>query len=336
MRIATLAVRSGWALPGRLVAAASALALLSVVASAASVHAQPTYPIFPTDAGTFGDQLMFFYDTTTDHTTFMTVGNTNVTGIVIETVFYSSATLQRVAERVSVIPAGGAEVIDPTTVTGVPGTAGIALVTPIVSEITHTPTVPVRPLVGGFTIVNVPLGSGTGQNPFGRLALVAGGGVQPRAAAGATPDGIAVIYQNINPGQPAPSLTLPVYFNPTTLAPPEQDGNRVFLASFTDQYAAPVGPSAEARFNIVPINRSASATFFNGSTGTAILTTATPVSGVRFDTLQNLAGGATLDTAGRLELNVPAQTTGFDNFFGMASQSLGTFSVGQRLVPVDF
>jgi hypothetical protein len=61
------------------------------------------------------------------------------------------------------------------------------------------------------------------------------------------------------------------------------------------------------------------------------------VSGVRFETLQSLAGATPFASSGRFEISYPlAGLTNADNFFGMASQSLGTFAIGQRLVPTDF
>jgi hypothetical protein len=160
-------------------------------------------------------------------------------------------------------------------------------------------------------------------------------------------DGLTVAYQNVLPSSPCldplvpacgdSSLTFPVYFNPNTLSPPEQDGNRLFFASFSDQYAAPVGPKGAARFNIIPDTVETQATFYSASGGDPLLATTLTVSGVRFETLQGLAGGDPFTSSGRLDITYPFEgLDDSDNFFGMASQALGTFAIGQRLVPTDF
>jgi hypothetical protein len=320
--------------------AVSALALVSVLASSVTARAQLLFPPFPTETNTYGDQLIYFYDLRPARTTFLTVGNPSASGVVLEIVFYSQS-LERITEQVVVLPAFGATVLDPGQSQGVPGTAGLVVMTPITSEVDNTPIVPQRPLVGGFSIVNQTLGAGTGGNPFGRLALKrTGADLETRATPGATVDGLTVVYQNTLPSSPGnglSSLTFPVYFNPNTLSPADQDGNRLFFASFSDQYAAPVGPLGAARFNIVPDPVDTQATFYNASGGAPLLITTLTVSGVRFETLQSLAGGTPLTSSGRLEISYPfAGLSDADNFFGMASQSLGTFAIGQRLVPTDF
>ncbi len=131
-------------------------------------------------------------------------------------------------------------------------------------------------------------------------------------------------------------MTLPVYFNPATLAPPDQDGNRLFFAAFQDQYNAPVGPNGAGRFHVVPVAVNALASFFGSNDGQLIGTVPATVSGVRFDTLQGLSNGLPLTSSGRLEIVYPGRSGGSQNFFGMASQSLGTFAVGQPFVPLVF
>ncbi len=325
----------------------SVLALVSVLASSFTAQAQLTFQPFPTELNTYGDQLIYFYDLRPDRTTFLTVGNTSASDVVLEIVFYSQS-LQRITEQVVVLPAFGARVVDPGQSQGVAGTAGLVVMTPITSEVDNTPIVPPRPLVGGFSIVNQTLGAGTGGNPFGRLALNrTGADLETRGEPGATVDGLTVVYQNALPASPCldplvpacgrSSLTFPVYFDPNTLSPADQDGNRLFFASFSDQYAAPVGPKGALRFNIIPDPVETQATFYNASGGAPLLTTVLTVSGVRFETLQGLAGETPFTSSGRLEITYPfAGLSNSDNFFGMASQSLGTFAIGQRLVPTDF
>jgi hypothetical protein len=317
------------------------IALAASLLANGMAWAQATFQGLPHVPGTVGDQLVYFFDARTNRTTFLTVGNTATTNsVLLEFVYYSESLDNRLAEQVISVPGGGAIVVDPTSVTGVPGNAGLIVVTPIVSETDHTPVVPPRPLVGGFSIVNIALGAGFGDNPFGRLALVGppGGGLAVRANPGSLVDGAGASYQSIQPRTVEPSLTLPVYLNPTSLGSPDQDGNRVLFAAFRDQYAAAVGPGNSARFNLTPITVNLTVNFFNSSNGQKIVTSrAFSVNAVDLDSLQDIAGsGVTFTQSGRLELTVSAAFgLPVDSFFGTSAEALGTFAFGQRLIAVD-
>lgn len=288
----------------------------------------------PPEAGTVGDQLLFFYDARPGRTTFLSVGNPNPAAALLEVVFYDQALATRLAEQVLEVPAHGARVLDPTLIAGVPGHAGLAAVTPIVTADDHRPLVLQRPLVGGYTVANVALGAGFGQNPFGRLAVAGGTGARddvPRAGPGTVVDGQTVRFQTIQPGTTAPSLVVPAHFNPAALAPPEQDGNRLVLAAFRDAYDAAVGPGGASRFTLEPVARDLSVSLFDDE-GTAVVSAgALAVSGVRLDTLQGLAGGAVLDRPGYVELTLADPPAAGEGFLGLFGQALGTFAVGQRL-----
>lgn len=320
----------------------AAAALAACVLSAGSARAQQ-FPGLPTAPGTSGDQLLFFYDVRAERTTFLSVGNTDpAAGVTLEIVFYSQEFDSRIAETVIVVPGGGSVIIDPTNQTlfpGVSGNAGLAVVTPIVSEANHTPIVTARPLQGAYTIVNTTLGAGFGDNAFGRLALqgAPGAGPFPRAAAGTPVDGQNVFYQGIQPiPQTAPSLTLAAFFNPNTLAPPEDDGNRVLLAAFRNEYAAPVGPGNAPRFNLRSITNSSTVTFYQSSNGQRFVTNRqTSITGVDLTSLQDLAGLTTFPSGGRLDVVVGNFNSADESLFGAYSQSLGTFAGAQRLIPVD-
>ena len=131
---------------------------------------------------------------------------------------------------------------------GAAGTAGLAVVTPVVSSDDLTPVVPSQPIVGGFTFANLQLSSGFGQNPFARSAVGAGSGAP--AAPGTQVDGVSVVYERFDPG----ILNIPVYFDPATLAPPANDGNRILIAAFADRY--------DGAFSIAPVSTQAAVTFF--------------------------------------------------------------------------
>src|SRR5262245_26072532 len=262
-----------------------------------------------------GDQLLFVYDARTDRVPFLSVANPSNESVFIDVAFYRQDLSGRIAGGVIELAAAANRVIDPTRDFGggANGNAGLAVLTPVTSATDASPVVPPQPLVGGFTLANTQLGSGFGENPFSRLAVTSTGA---HAAAGSAVDGTTVSYERVAPG----ILVLPVYFNPQTLEPPERDGNRVILTTFDDQYGTP--------FNVVGRSDSATAHFFDGS-GVPIATTPVTVDGVLLSNLQALAGGADVLTgSGKVFFDVDP---GNGNYFGLFSQSLGTFASGQRL-----
>jgi hypothetical protein len=127
---------------------------------------------------------------------------------------------------------------------------------------------------------------------------------------------------------------VPVYFNPLTLSPVADDGNRLILASFFDAYAAPVGPGGAARFTVAPVNQGATVRIVDDA-GTVLSDAgAIAIGGVVLSDLQSLAGGLVLDRPGRVEFRMmPPPGT---SVFGIFGQAVGTFAVGQRLPPIDF
>ena len=270
--------------------------------------------------GTSGDQLIYFYDARTDRVPFLTIANPSGTPVVIELAFYPQGLGSRLGEQVYTLPGGGNVVVDPTQASvanGVAaGNAGLAVVTPIASATDSHPVVPPAPLTGGYTLANQTLAAAFGENPYGRLAVTSSGA---RASAGAQVDGNAVKYQRFTPSV----LMVPVYYNPQTLAPAADDGNRVIVAAFTDSYGA--------QFDIGPGTDTPPATFCN-SGGFEVATGAPEVSGVLLSDLQAIAGASTLSGSGKLFLDV---TAGNGNVFGIYSQSLGTFAAAQRMPAVD-
>src|SRR5262249_51868413 len=140
-----------------------------------------------------------------------------------------------------------------------------------------------------------------------------------RAAANSTVDGGKVRYQRIAPAV----LTIPVYFAPASLGPVENDGNRVVVAAFADQYGA--------GFALAPANASLAASFFNGG-GTHVAQSSLTASGVLLSDLQSVAGAdGPLTSSGKVFFAVTAPDA---NVFGVFAQSLGTFASGLRMSAV--
>ncbi|MDG2305963.1 MAG: hypothetical protein P8R42_15205 [Candidatus Binatia bacterium] len=264
-----------------------------------------------------GDQLIFLYDARADRIPFLGVANTTDERVFVEVAFYDAGLDSRVADAVvEILPAANV-IIDPKSFAdgGAIGHAGLALVTPVEGPDDRRAVVPPGPLTGVFTLANLALGSGFGQNPFARSA-VDGDGKRPPS--GTVVDGADVAYERFAPEV----LVIPVYFNPQTLEPPELDGNRVLLATFQDDYGVPFGVSGRSD--------NAMAVFFDAS-GKRLITQPALVNGVLLSNLQTLADGITLDSSGKVFFDVDP---GEGNYLGLYSQSLGTFAAGQRLPSV--
>lgn len=266
-----------------------------------------------------GDQLLFFYDAREGRVPFLSVSNPSDSPVEIAVAFYPASLVSRVGTASFTVPPAGNVVIDPTSadVAGgaANGNAGLAVVTPVASGTTQA-TVPPKPLTGGFTLANTTLAAAFGENAFGRLAVNGSG---QHASAGATVNGSPVRYQRFAPEV----LEVPVHFNPQTLAQASDDGNRIVLASFTDQYGA--------QFDVAPATDNAPAVFFDAS-GFEVATGTAAINGVLLTDLQALAGATTLAKSGKVFIDV---TPGSGNVFGIFSQSLGTFASGQRMPAVS-
>lgn len=289
---------------------------LTLAALGGAADAQPTLGT----PSVSGDQLIFLYDARTDRTTFLSVANVSDETVSLDVAFYAGDLTSEVAGATVTLGAAANTVIDPTSFGGggAAGNAGLAVVTPVVSADNLTPVVPPQPIVGGFTFANLSLESGFGQNPFGRRAVSSGSGAQ--AAPGTQVDGAGVVYERFDPG----ILNIPVYFDPATLASPANDGNRVLLAAFADDY--------DGAFSISPVSTQAAVTFFDNA-GVRIAENSISINGVLFSDLQAVSGGAAIDgSSGKVFFEVNAQG---GNVFGLFSQSISTFAAGQRMPAVN-
>jgi hypothetical protein len=319
--------------PARKVALAALACAVVAMLAAAPGRAQS---IIPTP-GNSGDQLIFFYDARTNRVPFLAVSNFAEQAVVVETVFYGQ-NLNVITTEVATIPARGAlPTIDPTDTArfpGVNGNAGLVVVTAVQSMGDTTPVVPpapsddtsAGPLFGGFTLANLGLNAGFGQNPFARIAVDQNG---QRAAAGSVVDGVATRYQNIAPDV----LTVPFYFNPQNLADPALDGNRIILGTFADTYNAGnfrIGAPAPAISFDYIMENSAGAVLVDTSNNVQVVDPIS-VAGVHFNDLQSLAGPLTLTGPGKVTFITTGAVPAGDNLFGLVSQAVGTFSVGQRM-----
>jgi hypothetical protein len=299
----------------RFVAIALSFVLAAASARPARAQVEITTPI------TSGDQLIFFYDATAGHVPFLVVSNISPSDVTLDVGWYSQDLTQRIATQTLPVPVGGNVVLDGSMVVGVSGHAGLTVVTPV--DNSGRPIVP-QPfngtlpsdasgsLVGGFTLADLSTGGAFGSNPIGRLAVTSDGS---HAAAGSIVDGTTVFYQNFA----ANTLVAPFYFNPSSGVPV---ASSVVLVAFKDQYSA-------SGFNIVQGTLSLDYGLVDAS-GNQLHVSDIAVTGVTLTTIQALAGDVPLQSSGKVVFRnstvlLPAGT----NVFGVMSQSLGTFGVGQ-------
>lgn len=271
------------------------------------------------NGGIAGDQLLFFFDARDGRVPFFTVANpSSESSVIVEIAVYPSSLDDRIDEATATLAPLGNLIVDLTQLGAgqAGGRVGLAVVTPVVSADEARPVVPLEPLVGGFTLANVPLDSGFGENPVGRLGVLASGA---RATPGQVVDGATIRYQRLTPDV----LMVPVFYNPEQLAPARDDGNRVILAAFADQYGD--------RFELAPASTGAEATVFDPS-GALLASAVVQIAGVTLTSVQEIGGDQLISRSGKIFFDVNA---GRNNVFGLFSQSLGPFGAGQRMPSVN-
>lgn len=298
--------------------AALALAVFLLLSTGAGAQGY-----FETTPATYGDQLFFFFDARTDRVPFLTVANLAEADIDVQVAYFRPDMQVVLAVDSVTLPAFGHQIINPTSIVSVQGQAGIAVVTPVAGDPVQAVVPPaqsgtngVPPLFGSFTMANQKLGSGFGQNPFARVAVDSDGN---RAPDGAPVDGQNAVYQVFA----ADELVIPTYFDPASLAPASDDGNRVMLAAFEDEYT-------DGRWNMraLPVLPLA---IFHDAQGNLITKDTISLDGVLFSDLQAIAGATELASSGKVRFLLSGFLPPSGNFFGLFSQSLGTFAVGQRM-----
>lgn len=278
---------------------------------------------FATTPATYGDQLFFFFDARADRVPFLTISNLAAEAIDVQIAYFRDDMEVVLAVDSATLPALGHRIIDPNLISSVKGNAGLAVVTPVAGDPRRavvppsqagTPGLP--PLFGSFTLANTKLQAGFGQNPFARIAVDF---TSNRATDGSAVDGIDVAYQTFA----ADMLVIPSYFDPASLSPASEDGNRILLAAFEDTYT-------DGRWGLQRLTVSMDV-LFNGLDGALITRTIAEVTGVRSGHLQTFAGSTTLVGSGKVRFWLFDQLPATGNFFGLFSQALGTYSVGQRM-----
>jgi hypothetical protein len=265
-----------------------------------------------------GDQLIFYYDATEGHASFLGVSNPANAEVMVEVAVYPGDLGTPIATQVVKIPAGGDQLFDPSASFGgmVAGHAGLIVVTPVGDD--HmTPIVPPKPLAGVFTIADTASGSAFGESPMARMAVTG----DNRASAGDEVDGNTVSYEKFTPKV----LMVPSFFGVSTAGDQTTGTDQVIVVAFDDKYGTP--------FRIAAANSTP-------KLDVQICThDAGPLAPLQIDlpailskSVADLAGGTAPTSSGNVFLTVEQPP---DNVFGLFRQAVGSFAAGQRLPATD-
>ena len=264
---------------------------------------------------TVGDQVVFYYDTRADFTTFITIRNTSDSELTVSVLFYGPTFSTPFSRAVS-LPGGALTIIDVGTLrgSGLPAQTGIAFATavdgggrPITS----------RALTGNFTVANLLTGSAFGGPAPARGSLTDGGNVP---ILGSIIDGDRAILKLIRPG----SAVLAAYYDPSTLAPVQNGGNQLIFLTFEDRYdptwTAVIGSTT---WDVTTTR----------SNGAGVDTSIFTANGVTVTDLASVAGPGVNGAAGSMEFR--ASDTAIDlSRLIYFTESLGTFGTGYLLPPI--
>lgn len=262
-----------------------------------------------------GDQLFFFYDARDDRAPFLTVANPSDEIVLVEVVFYGSS-LQELDREDRRIPPAGNVVIDPKSDehAEVRGEAGIAVVTPLSGATARRAIVPSAPLAGSYSLADTTLRSAFGGTAFARRAVDSSGNP---AEPGTLVDGTSARYQRFAPT----ALLVPTYFNPQNLGDGGQEGNRLVLVAFEDDY----GPPFAVRARDLPVEL----VLCRGD-GQEVARAARDFDGILSTSLGQIAGEAPLDSSGKVFVS-GLEPDDQISFFGIFSQGLDVFAMGHAL-----
>jgi hypothetical protein len=264
---------------------------------------------------TVGDQIVFYYDTRADFTTFLTVRNTSGTELTVSVLFYGP-TFSTPFSKAVTLPGGALTIIDVGTLrgSGLPAQAGIAFATAVDGG---GRPVTSRALTGNFTIANLLTGSAFGGPGAARGSLTDGGSVP---ILGSVIDGEHAILKLIRPS----SALLAAYYDPATLAPVENGGNQLIFLTFEDRYDPTWTAAIGSTTWDVTTTR---------SNGAGIDTSAFTANGVTVTDLASVAGAGVNGAAGSMELRTTDTSIDVSRLVYF-TEALGTFGTGYLLPPI--
>ncbi|MBY0274457.1 hypothetical protein K2Z84_03875 [Candidatus Binatia bacterium] len=270
--------------------------------------------LFTTVPDARGDQLAFYYDARSGFTTFLNVHNAGESSLTLSLALYGPDFGDPLEDVFTLAP-GSTRTIDVAELRGrgLPAQYGIAFVTAV--DGAGKPVV-TRSLAGNFTVANLATSSAWGAAAAARTAVQLGASGVSMPAWGASIDGESVLLRAVRPDR----LSLAVYYDPATLASPEQGGNQLIFLSFNDvpgdRYAA---EAAVTRWALTA----------RRNDGQPLSAPELDVLGVQVEHLESVLGEQASGAAGSILLSAGA--SGAYNRLVFFTESLGTFATGYLL-----
>jgi len=264
---------------------------------------------------TVGDQVVFYYDTRADFTTFLTIRNTSDSELTVSVLFYGP-TFSTPFSKAVTLPGGALTIIDVGTLrgSGLPAQPGIAFATAVDGG---GRPVTSRALTGNFTIANLLTGAAFGGPGAARGSLTDGGKIP---ILGSIIDGERAILKLIRPS----SALLAAYYDPSTLAPVQNGGNQLIFLTFEDRYdptwTAVIGSTT---WDVTTTR----------SNGAGVDTSIFTANGVTVTDLASVAGPGVNGAAGSMEFRASAANIDLSRLIYF-TEALGTFGTGYLLPPI--
>jgi len=174
-----------------------------------------------------GDQVVFYYDTRANFTTFLTIRNMSQDQLTVNVLFYGP-TLSTPFSKSVTLAGSALTIIDAGALrgNGLPAQPGIAFATAVDGS---GQAITSGALTGNFTIANLQTGAAFGAAGAARSTLTDGEHI-PNV--GSPIDGTHAIFTLIRPS----SALLAAYYDPTSLAPVASSGNQLIFLTFEDRY----------------------------------------------------------------------------------------------------
>jgi hypothetical protein len=272
-----------------------------------------------------GDQVIFYYDTRPNFTTFINLHNDSSADVTVRVLFYGPS-LSSPLTRNYTIADGGTHIIDVGALASadppLPAQFGVAIATAVNDEgkaiVSHG-------LSGNFTVANLQVHSAWGAPGAARSAFVSAEAlvapISSPLAFGTVIDGLSV---ELPPIQPT-TAQLAVYYNPETLESPAAGGNQLIFITFEDV------PSDVYSAQVAITVWSVSGTRENGSA----VGPSTPfnASGVTVSDLATVAGSGVNGSSGSLTFEAIPSGAPINRLI-FFTETLGTFGTGFLLPPV--
>ena len=290
------------------------LAVLVLIASEARVGRCDVDPLGAPDA--IGDQVVFFYDTRADFTTFLSLRNTSSDDLTVSILFYGPTVSTPFSKAVTL--AGRAlTILDVGALrdAGLPAQPGVAIATAV--NLAGQP-IATRALTGNFTVANLRTGSAFGAAGAARSAFRGGG--NPTDIGDVIDGSDNARLQFIRPS----SAVLAAYYDPTSLAPVTSSGNQLIFVNFEDEYE----PTLKATIGSTAWNVSATR-----GNGVGISSTTFTANGVTVSDLASVAGPGVNGAAGSITFEAESDTKELNRLVYF-TEALGTFGTGYLLPQV--